>query len=66
MYPPPPEPVEEPVEQTYSWRVFAFKHMGFDFGTALMLAGCKHTDLHEVEDALGAGCSHELAVQIFT
>ena len=59
-------PVEPDAEQSYSWRVFAFKRMGFDFGTSMMLAGNRHADLHEVENALEGGCSHELAVRIFS
>lgn len=59
-------PEEAPADGTLAWRFMQLKAVGFDIPTAMLLAGEPGVDVHRICEAVAAGCSVELAVQIFT
>ena len=59
------EELEAPeVEAVLRWRFEEFIEVGFDVGSAMILASHVEIDLHEVTRLLERGCPHETAMQI--
>ena len=53
------------IERIERWRAEALERAGYEPRAAAELAGRLDIDLHLASDLLAAGCSQELALQIF-
>jgi hypothetical protein len=59
------EEIESPeVEAVLRWRFEELMRVGFDAGSALILAGHSEVDLHAVRRLIERGCPPDTALQI--
>ncbi len=56
---------EEDMDKVVQWRYEGLQGLGFEATVALRLAGDKTVDVYKLRDILAAGCSHQVAADIY-